>query len=336
MNQVERLYGSKATFWAVFLLITGVLLIGSLWVINFVRATVVEAAEEQTETTAQYINYLADGSYISDESNAAIAEYIAQYPEPQNVQVLVGLQTSQVWAYMTTYLSGGMQQDCTYCHNLSNFSLYEDPDDPDAEWQERKATALIHLQMTQDLNVNWIGTLADLVDEDGNPVDKQPSGAHIICATCHNGEPQPETWAANQHSIPDDYRLPLDDIDGRLLLQGRQGELSLDAVAYNQATMYHFNESLQVGCTHCHNSRYFPSWEQPAKYYAYHMLQMNQHIQAEYGDTFNDKETSCVMCHQNAVRPPGAAVNAEVLPPPLRADYEIPEPAALSIKPSGQ
>lgn len=317
---ITRLLGKRLTFWLVFLLVTVVLLSGSLWVVSFVRGTVVSMAEADMPTSTTYVNYAPDGSYISDESNAAIQAYISEFPEPQNVKVLVGYNTSQIWGYMTTYLSGGLQVDCTYCHNINNFAA-EGAEIGDDEVAARKDTALIHLEMTADLNQNWITQLADIEN-------KQPSGAQIACATCHLGEAQPVSWPENLHALPDDLRLPLldaegnvgtvEDIDNRLVITGRE-DISLDAVQYNQHVMYHQNESLGVGCTHCHNSRYFPSWEQPAKYYAYTMLQMNQHILGEYGDSLNEQEPSCYLCHRNQVRPPGSVRAAELLPDVLVA-----------------
>jgi photosynthetic reaction center cytochrome c subunit len=78
--------------------------------------------------------------------------------------------------------------------------------------------------------------------------------------------------------------------------------------------MYHMNTSMNVGCTHCHNSRYFPTYEVPAKYYAMNMLQMSQHIWNTYTDSLANKQPSCNMCHQGAVIPPGAARSAAVMP----------------------
>ncbi|MBK8987086.1 MAG: photosynthetic reaction center cytochrome c subunit [Chloroflexi bacterium] len=276
----------------------------------FVTQTVVETAAAQELPPSVYVNYYADGSYISGESNAAIAAYIAQYPEPQNVKVLTGMNTTQIWTFMTSYVAGGMQVDCTYCHNINNFAA-EGAEIGDDVVATRKATAVLHLQMVADLNQNWITQLATIAD-------KQPSGAQIICATCHNGDPLPVSWPDGLHALPDDFRLPLNNLDS-LLLAGLNNQISLDTVQSNQYAMTHIQGSLGVGCTHCHNSRYFPSWEQPAKYYALTMLEMNQHILNEYSETMNNQEPSCYLCHQNQVRPPGAVTSASSLPAVLVA-----------------
>lgn len=318
-----NLYSNRFTFWVVFLLVSAILLISSLWVVNFVRGTVVEAAEEEVVLNPVYVSYSTTGNYISAESNAAIQEYILQFPEPQNVEVLTGMTTSEIWAFMTTFMAGGLRQDCTYCHNINNFGA-EGADIGDDVVATRKTTARLHLQMVADLNKNWLTQLQTIEG-------KQPSGAQVICAACHLGEALPVAWPADLHALPDDYRLPLRaadgtpgtvaDIDAALVITGRD-DVSLDAVQYNQYTMYHMNESLRVGCTHCHNSRYFPGWTQPAKYYSYTMLQMSQHILAEYSESMNNQEPSCFLCHRNNVLPPGAAISADVLPPVLNSTGE--------------
>ena len=313
-NLRNRLGKGAGAFWAIFAVVTLLLLVGSLWVLSFVRTTVVSAEEAQTRITPGYVNYstASDVPYIMAESTTKVQEYIQQYPEPQNVKVLTGLTTAELWAYMTTYMAGGLKVDCSYCHNINNYGADGDAiGDPVVA--ARKDNARLHLQMVADLNQNWLTQLAAVEG-------KQPSGAQIICATCHNGEPLPQAWPADLHALPDDYRLPLDDLDV-LLVTGQDETVSLDAVQYNQHTMYHMNESMGVGCTHCHNARYFPSWEQPAKYYALTMLMMSQHIRAEYQDSMNGQEPSCYLCHRNQVRPPGSVVNESFLPEVLRSSY---------------
>jgi photosynthetic reaction center cytochrome c subunit len=187
----------------------------------------------------------------------------------------------------------------------------------DEEAMANKMRAREHLRMTQDLNQNWLTQLPGLTE------DKQPSGAQITCATCHFGEAQPVTWPEGEFALPDDFRLPLEaslsgeEID--LLNVNGRDDISLDTVQYNQQVMYYMNASMNVGCTHCHNSRYFPSWEVPAKYYAQHMLQMTQYIYEEWGDSLGGQEPSCLMCHYGAAIPPGAAQSVDVMPDVLVA-----------------
>ncbi|MCA9973073.1 MAG: photosynthetic reaction center cytochrome c subunit [Anaerolineales bacterium] len=305
---------TRGLSWIVIAVALVAILFGSQWVGYFVNKTQVEVAEAEGPKLPNYVNYYASGSYITAESNAAIADYIAAFPEPQNVQILTDMNTSAIWGFMTAYMAGGLKVDCTYCHNIENFGADTAEAGADDAWVERKATAREHLLMTADLNQNWIATLAGL------GVDKQPSGAQIICATCHYGEALPVAWSDDQYGVPDDYRLPLDDLNV-LLITGQGETMSLDAVQYNQYTMYHISESLGVGCTHCHNSRYFPLYEQPAKDYALHMLTMAQYIRSEYQDTMNGQEPSCYLCHRNQVRPPGAVAAADSLPIYLSTEF---------------
>ncbi len=309
---VKNPFSQNFSFWIVFIIIGSVLVGGGLWVILFVRDSTVAASEaEAPPLNPAYVNYVTVGQYIKPESNTAIQEYLIEHPEPQNVKVLTGMSTTEVWNFMTTYVAGGLKEDCSYCHNINNFAA-DGAEIGDDEVAARKDNARLHLQMVADLNQNWITQLADIEG-------KQPSGAQIICATCHNGQANPVAWPDGLHALPDDYRLPLDDLD--VLQVTGDLSVSLDAVQYNQHTMYHMNESLAVGCTHCHNSRYFPSWEQPAKYYALTMLQMSQHIRGEYQASMNGQEPSCSLCHQNQVRPPGAVRSGEFLPEVLRSSY---------------
>ena len=303
--------GPNLSFWAVFILVTVLLLSGALWVLSFVRGTAVSAAEDEVILNQAYINYSTAGSYVSSESTQAVQAYIAEFPEPQNAQVLTGMTTSEIWGFMTAYVAGGLQVDCTYCHNINNFAA-DGAEIGDDTVAARKDNARLHLQMVADLNQNWLTQL-------NNIEGKQPSGAQIICATCHLAEPLPVAWPENLHALPDDYRLPLDNLD--VLLVTGNLDVSLDAVQYNQHTMYHISESLGVGCTHCHNSRYLPSWEQPAKYYALTMLQMSQHIRDTYQESMNGQEPSCYLCHRNQVRPPGAAQAEVFLPDVLQSSY---------------
>lgn len=311
--------GRRVAFLITFLIVTITLVGSGYWVLNFVRSRTVAESTTRTVGATQnvmamqdalspiYINYIVrTDNYVSAESYVAMAAYVQQNVETQNVQVLTGLAPSEIVGYMMNHVVGGLGVDCTHCHSLANFAA--------DEWEDEvamanKAKARQHLLMSADLNQNWLTKLPALSDQ------KQPSGAQITCATCHNGVPQPNPWPDEQVALPDDYRLPLNNL-GVLQVNARE-DISLDAVQYNQYTMYHMNTSMNVGCTHCHNSRYFPSYERPAKDYSLMMLQMSEHIWNEYGETFNGKEPSCLMCHQGAIIPPGAAVSVDVMPAAL-------------------
>mgnify|MGYP000848387724 CR=1 FL=1 len=303
----------RFTYWAVFALITFIFVAFSIWLLNFVhsRTTVVDAAG--SAPTATFINYSANtAEFLKPESLAAMAVYVGQNPQPKNAQVLKGMTTAEIAAYMMQHVAPGLKVDCTYCHNVQDFSL---DTNADPVIGQRKVTARAHLTMTQDLNQNWLPRLAVLSPQ------KHPYGAQITCATCHVGVAKPVTWPAVQVALPDDYRLPLKekDITQALVVTGRK-DISLDSVQQNQYAMYHMKTSLGVGCTHCHNSRYFPGYDQPAKYFALTMLLMVQHIDQQYASVLGTQQPSCNMCHQGNVLPPGAARSAADIPAVLSSN----------------
>jgi photosynthetic reaction center cytochrome c subunit len=187
------------------------------------------------------------------------------------------------------------------------------------EWDDEvamqnKVTARAHAQMSGELNQQWLTQLATLTD------NKQPYGAQISCATCHLGQAKPQSWAEDQGFLPDDFRLTdvyneeiSEDID--ILNVNARNDISLDTVQYQQQVMYHMNSAMNVGCTHCHNSRYFPSWEVPAKYYSLNMVQMNQYIWQNWSEEWlGGQEPSCTLCHNGAVIPPGAVQSVDLMP----------------------
>lgn len=311
-------YSKRFSYLAVFAIVTVVLLSASLWVLNLVRKTAEVKATEEPPSTL-FINYnVVPGTTVKPESLAAMAAYIGAHPQPQNAQVLTGVSTAEIAAFMLSQVATGLQVDCTYCHNTQNFSL--DSWDGGTDAMARKARARLHLQMVADLNKNWLSKLPTLT------ADKRPFGGQVVCSTCHLGQAKPVAWAENQNALPDNFRLPLDDLN-QLVVTGRK-DISLDTVQINQYSMYHMATSLGVGCTHCHNSRYFPSYEQPNKYYALLMLQMAQHIRNTYKDAMNGQDPSCVLCHRNQILPPGAALPSVVLPAPLSGQ----QPVAVSQK----
>lgn len=307
------LFSKQFVYLVVWAGVTVVLLVSSLWVLRFVNSKTAPV-EEAVVTNPLFINYsTGDQTYIAPESLAAMAVYIAQNPEPQNVQVLTGTSTAEIAAYMVNHVASGLQVDCTYCHNTANFGA-DEWDDADA--MARRVTARAHLNMVSDLNQDWISQLPTLTTE------KVPYGAQVTCATCHLGEPLPVAWEDNQNALPDDFRLPLDDINGALLVNARE-DISLDTVQQAQYAMYHMKTSLGVGCTHCHNSRYFPSYDVPAKYYALLMLQMSQYIKDNYQADMNGQEPSCILCHKGNILPPGAAASTAGIPTVLTSNQQV-------------
>lgn len=318
-NPIENVVGGKVNLYMlVFLSVTGVLLLGSWWVIAFVNSQVQEP-EPVAELSPIYVNYRVDvDEYVSAESYLAMAAYQQEFEQPQNVQVLTGLNTQEINGYMMNHFVAGMHVNCTYCHSLENFSLDEWGNDEESNLAEqRKITARRHLELVQDLNVNWLATLGDTTDL------KDPSGAQMTCAVCHNGQAQPEPWPANEALLEQSFIVALEgeltaENEDTLNVNARR-DISLDMVQNQQNVMYHMNRSMNVGCTHCHNSRYFPLRDVPAIHYAQHMLLMTQHIWVDYAESMANKEPSCTMCHQGQIIPPGAAISVDVMPDALVA-----------------
>ncbi|MBC8160252.1 MAG: photosynthetic reaction center cytochrome c subunit [Roseiflexaceae bacterium] len=286
--------------------------------------------QEPPQITTGYVNYNIAGEWQSSDSfaqaNAAYAEYVKQYPEPQNVQILTGMSTAQIYGYMVNQFSGALGVSCQHCHNLAqgNFADESNPN---------KHVARQMLLMTSDLNKNWINQLPASV-----------GGYQAGCATCHNGLPvnlnggnsgELSNYPADQAPVPDKFQIKLDSAADIEMLQVT-GNLDADLfdVQYNQYVMTHMNYSLGVGCAFCHNAAYFPSNEVPQKGHALIMLKMIQHLyngqvdpQFQYSDpnytrgpgylaAMNNKVPSCWMCHREAQIPPGAMLDG-ALPPQI-------------------
>ncbi len=207
-------------------------------------------------------------------------EYIDQYPEPQNVQVLKGMTTAQVWNYMQYEVSGAMGVSCQYCHDINNYA---------ADAYPTKISARLMLLLLRDVNSQYISNLPNW------------RGNYVRCATCHNGQAVGMATYSDQaaNNVPpitvtlealDETGAPIREDAPQLSLieaslyyyynylvwnpytgedgSGR-GSLSLthdngrtqDQVTINQNVMNMMNWSMGVGCTYCHNSRNFYAYE---------------------------------------------------------------------------
>lgn len=296
----------RGRFYIVAGLIAAVMAVASIVIFWWIFYTLIPAPAPPLQNPI-YVNYTQEPTdYISAESLAAMNAYIQANPQPQAVQVLKGMTTAQISAYMVAQVSGGLKVDCSYCHNIANFAQQDGY--PNAA---KKVTARKMMLMSADLNQNYTAKLPASV-----------GGYQITCATCHNGkaaglEPYP---IEIMNTLPNDWRLPLDlDYPGGLVVTGRK-DVSNAEVEQNQFAMYHMNVSMGQGCTFCHNARYFPSNEIAQKNHSIIMLQMMKHIQETYvapGGRIADgimagKSPSCWLCHQGANIPPGAAKPGQV------------------------
>jgi photosynthetic reaction center cytochrome c subunit len=288
-----------------FVIVTVILLTSSIGIINWIRSQVgLLAPVEQTDPA--YVNYSTqpgegEAPYLMPESLQRMAEYTAEFPEPQNVQVLQGLSTAEIAGYMVNQVAGGLKVDCSHCHNINNFA---------EDGNANKDRARQMLAMTADLNQQFVSTLPP-----------EAGGALITCATCHNGNAQFNTYPDKQDANPDNWRLLYDQLDSEYLQITGKDDSDLNKVLWNQQVMNHMNTSLGVGCDFCHNAAYFPSDEKPQKDWARTMLNMTTYMHENYselltGDSAEPKEPSCWMCHQGNYIPPGAASsNESVLAP---------------------
>lgn len=302
---IDIVGGQRRAWWIVFGIISVVLAGGGFGTVYWIYTTL--KAQVEVKTSPAYVNYDISGDYQKSAdwaaAQAGYQAYVAKYPQPQNVKVLKGWSTAQIYGYMVSQVSGGLKVSCQYCHNVQNFSDDSNP---------KKVTARAMMLMSADLNTNYVGKLPASV-----------GGYQVTCATCHNGQPvlTKGTYPVSiQNGIPVSFRLPLDrNYPGGLVVTGAQDATgketrSVSDVTLNQYAMYHFNVSLGQGCTFCHNARYFPSYEVQQKSHAITMLQMTKHINETYSkQIMAGKTPSCWMCHQANSVPPGAA-NPGVVP----------------------
>jgi photosynthetic reaction center cytochrome c subunit len=111
--------------------------------------------------------------------------WVQDFPNTLNVQVLQGMTSAQVWAYMTQHVSPALGVSCQYCHviNGPNDYNFAAEDYPQKQW------ARSMLRLVADVNAQYI---VDLPNWKGN---------YVRCATCHQGVPQvaePEQRTATQ------------------------------------------------------------------------------------------------------------------------------------------
>ncbi len=110
--------------------------------------------------------WLGDAAWIA--AIQAGQEYIAQHPEPQNVQVLKGMTTGEVWAYMI-HMSGALGVSCQYCHDIRNYA---------ADAYPQKISGRLMIRLVQDLNTQYLSQIPTW------------AGNYVQCATCHQGQPK--------------------------------------------------------------------------------------------------------------------------------------------------
>jgi len=274
----------------------------------------------------------------------------------QNVQVLRDVPETEFLGLMTAITEWvSPEQGCTYCHaegeDFASDSLYT------------KIVSRRMLQMTQDINVNWEGHVAQ---------------TGVNCYTCHRGQPVPQyIWfqderpdtggllASRAHqnlvtpgtgysSLPENPfttflvgdRSPEIRVIGNTALPS--GNLSsIKQAEWTYGLMMHMSQSLGVNCTFCHNSRAFASWEQspPQRATAWYGIRMLRDINADYlvplGPTYpharlgpggEAPKAYCTTCHQGAYKPVYGAPAVAAWPALDRITSDL--PAAAAVEPA--
>ena len=243
----------------------------------------------------------------------------------ENLQVLGHLpeeQFTRLMAAITEWIAP--EEGCTYCHiadNLASDDVYT------------KVVARRMIQMTQHLNETW----SDHV-----------GGAGVTCYTCHRGNGVPEyIWTTDMASTDSPGFTPVEfghnkpnvnvgltsmpaEPFSALIVDNQSIRIqavnalptgagpSIQDTEQSYALMVHMSSALGVGCTYCHNSRVFASWEEssPQRVKAWHGLQMVRNVNGEFLDPLasalpdNRKgpdgdapKAFCMTCHQGAPKP---------------------------------
>jgi photosynthetic reaction center cytochrome c subunit len=226
----------------------------------------------------------------------------------KNVQVLNDISVAELNRTMiafTNWVAG--TGNCAYCHNLRDLS---------ADTTETGApiyTKLVARRMIQ-MNRQVNGQYSQHVANTG-----------VTCYTCHRGKPLPPgLWFYGKET---DYLRHYLDRDGaRVVTQAvapsNANRSSVKQTEWTYALMISQSTSLGVGCTYCHNSRQFSSWEQspPQRVVAYHGILMLRDLNQNYlsplqtvfpaarlGPMGDAPKAQCSTCHQGAYKPLYAA-----------------------------
>lgn len=246
----------------------------------------------------------------------------------ENVQVLGDLTEdnfNRLMGAITLWVSP--EQGCTYCHaDEENFA---------ADDVYTKIVARRMIQMTQNINENWDGHVA----ENG-----------VNCYTCHRGQNVPdniwfridpqleavEGWSALQNyatsqnvstSLPHDALDKLLNKDGEIKVHDLEARVDNEGTASIQDTertyslMNYFANSLNVNCLFCHNSNAFYDPGQVTPQWATALLgiDMVQEMNTEYLTPLKDTyppnrlgpkhgdapKAACKTCHQGYSKPMG-------------------------------
>jgi photosynthetic reaction center cytochrome c subunit len=260
----------------------------------------------------------------------------------KNLQVLGDLDVNQFTGLMvalTAWVSP--QQGCGYCHV---------PGDLASDGVYTKVVARRMLQMTQQINSQWVSHLAGA-----------SKGAGVTCFTCHRGQPVPANiWFTDPgpKTVPGALgnrrgqnapapavgysALPYDPLTAFLsqandirvtpmtALPTKSHPATLVQAEQTYGLMTYISRSLGVNCNYCHNSQSFASWplSTPQRTSAWTMIRMVRELNNNYleplksvfpanrlGPLGDVPKIGCATCHQGAYRPLYGA--------PILKDYPI-------------
>ncbi|MEL6318373.1 MAG: photosynthetic reaction center cytochrome PufC [Pseudomonadota bacterium] len=289
------------------------------------RGVAIEQPEFTVEVAEQKADNVAPEEVYEIEPDDGASE--RAYEIYENVQVLGHLSEdnfNRIMAQITEWVSP--EQGCAYCHGDEGEFAHDDI--------YAKVVARRMIQMTQHINAEW-----------GDHV----GGAGVNCYTCHRGQNVPSNlWfkdpatenagtkfigekfgqntpvAANAYSstnVEPYSRSMLGDGGVRVIDDvaiTRERGASIQATEHTYSLMMNWSQALGVGCTYCHNSRAFSSWEQspPTRVKAWHAQNMARALNVTYleplgpeypenrlGPLGDAPKLNCATCHNGAPKP---------------------------------
>ena len=252
----------------------------------------------------------------------------------RNIRVLRDVDSNEFLRLMGTFPGWiAPATGCAFCHSAVN---------PADDLLYTKQVARRMIEMTRFINTNY----------------KSHVGATgVTCNTCHRGRAVPaDIWfitpmpshgvaetttgysglsqAGAQTSLQQDPFTPLlmraetVRVIGKTALPSGNRQ-SIKQTDQTYSLMAHFAQSLGVGCTYCHNTRDFSSWDQgtPARVTAWHGIEMTRALNNDYmvpltstfpraslGPLGDVAKINCATCHQGAYKPLYGASNLAAYP----------------------
>jgi nitrate/TMAO reductase-like tetraheme cytochrome c subunit len=126
-------------------------------------------------------------------SNAAAQQQTSEF---RNLQVLPrDLTREQLLAIMRTF-TRGLGVRCNHCHVVTATTPKEELDFA-SDAKEEKRVARVMIQMTRQINTEWLARVEAAEGEDHGPSAATPTAPMLLqprvgCWTCHRGRPEPE------------------------------------------------------------------------------------------------------------------------------------------------